>query len=109
MEVYEEVVIGSGDLPDWLRNNRGLMVLDEEVDPEIVNLVLSEGYADDLTDVEVEQIGRDPFLIAYAFVDPANRCVVTMEVSKPSKIRANRHIPDVCDSSEIKGFPLQYL
>lgn len=101
LEMYEEVVAGNGALPDWLQNNRTSMVLDEEVDPQIVSLMLSEGYADDLTDVEVEKLGRDPFLIAYALADTGNRCVVTTEVSRPSRMRANRHIPDVCDSFEI--------
>ena len=64
-------------------------------------MVIEEGYADDLTDVEIEKLGRDPFLIAYALADLGNRSVVTTEVSKPSRIRANRHIPDVCDSFDI--------
>jgi len=54
------------------------------------------GYAPDLKDDEVEQIGRDPFLVAYALAQPTSRCVVTVEVSKPKKQRANRHLPDVC-------------
>jgi hypothetical protein len=63
---------------------------------------LYEGYANDLTDDEIEQIGRDPFLIAYALVDTKNRCVVTREVSKPSRTRQNRHIPDVCAGLGVK-------
>ena len=101
VEMYEEVVAGNGALPDWLRNNRISLVLDEEADPHIVNLVISEGYADNLTDVAVEQVGRDPFLIAYALADLGSRCVVTTEASRPSRIGANRHIPDVCDSFDI--------
>jgi hypothetical protein len=57
---------------------------------------LDQGYAEDLTDDEVEKIGRDPFLIAHALVSPQDRCVVTTEASKPSSQRANRHVPDVC-------------
>jgi hypothetical protein len=37
-----------------------------------------------------------PFLIAYALARAEERCVVTVEVSKPSKKRQNRKIPDVC-------------
>ena len=96
LEMYEEVVAGTGVLPDWLTNNRASMVLDEDVDPQIVNLVIAKGYADDLTDVEIEKLGRDPFLIAYALVDPEYRNVVTTETSRPSRRRANRHVPDVC-------------
>jgi hypothetical protein len=39
---------------------------------------------------------RDPFLLAYAMTNPAERRVVTVEVSKPSRTRQNRHLPDVC-------------
>ena len=54
-----------------------------------------ERYADDLTEDEVEKIGRDPFLIAYALADAQGRRVVTTERSRTSRIRANRHLPDV--------------
>ena len=71
-------------------------MLDEAVEPNLVADVINNGYAPDLTDDETLQIGRDPFLIAYALASPANRCVVTTEVSAPSKQRQNRRIPDVC-------------
>ena len=102
LEMYEEVVVGVGNLPDWLRENRTSMVLDEDVDPQLVDLIVAQGYADDLTDIEVEKLGRDPFLIAYALTDPGNRCVVTTEASRPSRIGANRHIPDVCSDLNIR-------
>ena len=70
--------------------------LDEDVDQKLVERVTQSGYAPDLNDEEVEQLGCDPFLIAYALGDPAQRAVVTTEVSRPSRKRANRHIPDVC-------------
>jgi hypothetical protein len=41
-------------------------------------------------------VTQDPFLIAYALVSAADRCVVTTEVSAPRKQRQNRRIPDVC-------------
>jgi hypothetical protein len=72
--------------------------LKEAVDPTIVNKVVTEGYAPDLTDVELEEIGRDPFLIAYALAQPSDRCVVTVEVSAPGKQRQNRRVPDVCST-----------
>lgn len=53
------------------------------------------GYAPDLSDQEQQIIGHDPFLISYA-LPPQLRCVVTTEVSKPSRTRQNRHVPDVC-------------
>ncbi|WP_311740035.1 DUF4411 family protein [Bradyrhizobium sp. CB1015] len=51
-----------------------------------------------MTDDEILQIGRDPFLIAYALASPAERCVVTTEVSSLRKQRQNRRIPDVCST-----------
>lgn len=64
--------------------------------------VTEAGYAPDLTDVEIEQVGRDPFLIAFALKNPADRIVVTLEASKPSTRRANRRVPDVCKSLGVK-------
>ncbi len=57
--------------------------------------VVSQGYAPDLKDDEIETIGRDPFLIAAAMTGP-DRVVVTREASSPRKQRANRKVPDVC-------------
>lgn len=54
-----------------------------------------------LTDVEVEKIGRDPFLIGYGLSDIKGRTIVTTEVSRPKAIRANRPIPDVCKQFDI--------
>lgn len=105
LEVYEEVRDGGTDeardlLFGWIseEDNRTALVLEEEVDPELVARIVNDGYAPDLNDQEIEQIGRDPFLIAYALAAPAERCVVTTEVSAPRKQRQNRRIPDVCAS-----------
>lgn len=99
VEMYEEVLEGRKDddeLLDWVKNdaNRKALVFDETSKPDLVQRVVREGYANDLTDDEIEKLGRDPFLIAYGLVD-TNRCITTT-VSKPSKQRHNRHIPDVC-------------
>lgn len=67
------------------------------LDANVVQTVLADGYAPDLNDIEVEEIGADPFLIAGALMDIANRTVVTVEVSARTKTRARRRIPDVCD------------
>ena len=100
LEIMEEMLVGNdGDpLVEWLKDTavRKALVLAEGVDPALVQRVVSEGYAPDLTDQEVEQIGRDPFLVAYGLAHPTDRCVVTLEVSKPSKVRQNRKVPDVC-------------
>jgi len=103
VEIFEEVKDGGTDeerdlLFGWISDdeNKDALLLREEVDPELVARVVDEGYARDLSDQEVEQIGRDPFLIAYALTAPAERWVVTTEVSAPRKQRQNRKIPDVC-------------
>jgi Domain of unknown function (DUF4411) len=103
IEIFEEITDGGPDedpLKEWLRDeaNKLVILLDDEVDQLLVQRVLAIGYATDLADFEIEQIGRDPFLIAYALADPAERSVVTTEVSSPRKTRQNRKIPDVCDA-----------
>ena len=100
LEIMEEILIGKkGDDPllTWIKDtaNKQALLLDEGVDSDLVNKVVEEGYAFDLTDDELEEIGRDPFLIAYG-LSGADRCGVTTEVSAPSKKRQNRRIPDVC-------------
>ena len=39
------------------------LLLTEAVRVDLVARVTEEGYADDLTDDEIEKVGRDPFLI----------------------------------------------
>ena len=98
LEMFEEILAGKDDdLTRWLKDNRDTLLLDENVDEVLVARVTDLGYAPDLSDEELERVGRDPFLIAHALGNPAQRTVVTTEVSKPKKQRANRHIPDVCD------------
>ena len=99
LEIHDEIAISRGPLRDWIceRHIKQALVLDEEADAELVDRVLTEGYGEDLTDSEVEQIGQDAFLIAYALA-AEDRVVVTKETSSPRKQRANRKIPDVCDT-----------
>jgi len=98
LEVHEEIGSGEDDLAKWAKEEpiKSALLFQEEVDVSLVSSATDQGYASDLTDVEVVKIGRDPFLIAYALKDKDSRCVVTTEVSKPKRIRANRHLPDVC-------------
>ena len=98
LEVMEEVRVGRKDndpLLDWISedDNADTLLLEEVVDAALVQQVVSIGYGADLTDDEVEKIGRDPFLIAYALSNPPARCVVTIEVSRPSAQRQNRRNP----------------
>lgn len=101
VEILDEVLAGSkkeDPLLAWMTNHKNVLRLKETVDATIVNRVVTEGYAPDLTDDELEEIGRDPFLIAYALAKPDDRCVVTVEVSAPGKQRQNRRVPDVCNT-----------
>ena len=100
-EMYDEIMKGNDDLKDWLKENRDTLLLDEFAPHQLVTLVTEQGYADNLTDAEVESMGNDPFIIAYALLDARGRCVVTTEHSKPKKTRANRHIPDVCEDFDV--------
>jgi len=102
LEILEEVKAGRKDndlLLDWLKvdDNYNALLLGEEVDLQHVQRVVRNGYANDLTDDEIELLGRDPFLVAYALAQ-ADRTVVTTEVSRPSKQRQNRKVPDVCNT-----------
>lgn len=105
IEIFEEIKDGGHDdekdlLFAWIKEDetKAALLFDEEADVDLVAQVIDVGYANDLTDNEVEQIGRDPFLIAYGLASSPNRCVVTTEASKPTKTRQNRRIPDVCTS-----------
>lgn len=97
VEIYEEVKEGTDVLAEWMRQPDvvAALRLEVEVDVGLVSRAVNDGYAPDLTDDEVLKLGRDPFLLAYALRDPGIHCIVTTEASKPSKQRANRHLPDV--------------
>jgi len=103
IEVFEEVMEGSGDeekdkLLAWLKGEgvKDALVLPGDVDIDLVQHVIETAYAADLNDVELERVGRDPFLIAHALAAPAARTVVSNEVSKNSQRRGGRKIPDAC-------------
>jgi Domain of unknown function (DUF4411) len=74
---------------------KAALLFDEAVDAVLMRRAV-DADAPDLTDDELDVIGRDPFLIAYALAAPANRCVVATEVSRPTATRKNRRVPDVC-------------
>lgn len=95
---YEEITNGKGQLTDWLKQPeiKKALLFNEEVGADLVNTVTLSGYGE-LDENGVEKVGRDPFLISHGFLEKANRTVVTLEVSAPSKKGANRKIPDVCN------------
>lgn len=98
-EIMQEIEAGSSqdELSKWAKANRRTLLLNEQANEALVDHVRTQGYGSNLTTTELATIGKDPFLMAYALVDKAQRCVVTTEASKPKRKRANRHIPDVCD------------
>lgn len=117
VEVYEEFADqkdaegNKDELASWAERDDVQEALEfaEEADPDFVSRITYGGYVKNPTDDELVTIGRDPFLISYALRDEGARCVVTSEVSKPSRQGANRHIPDVCNDFGIKcinGFQL---
>jgi hypothetical protein len=103
-EIYEEIKDDEHGVGEWARRDdiRKSLLLEEDVDIKLVRQVVSNGYAADLNELELEELGRDPFLIAYALADPRNRTVVTVEKSKPTSQRKNRKIPDVCKDLGVK-------
>ena len=102
LEILDEVH-ATGDFGKWMdqKEVREALALNEEVDPAIFNSVLNSAYAPDLDDTELEEIGRDPFLPAFAMMGK-DRTVVTKEVSRPSKLRGRRKLPDACTIMNVR-------
>lgn len=96
-EQYDEIVVGRGNLVDWLKTEdvKHALILGEDADIAPVGHVIHEGYGG-LDETGLEAVGRDPFLAAYALAAAGQRTVVTFEVSKPSRRGARRKLPDIC-------------
>ena len=107
-EQFDEITAGKGELVDWLKekSKKDDLLLAGAADPALVRRVIDEGYAPDLNAMELVTVGQDPFLIAYALVSVADRTVVSFETSAPSKQRANRKVPDVCQDLGAKCITL---
>jgi hypothetical protein len=105
IEQYEEVTAGNDEdeLVSWLKGQdvKKALLLDEDADPALVAKVTLDGYGK-LDERGIEEVGRDPFLVSYGLVDPANRIIVTFENSSPSKKGKNRKVPDVCTQLGVK-------
>ena len=97
-EIHDEIATASGPLKDWITRPevKSALVLNEEVEQQVFNHVIDTAYAPDLVDHELEEAGRDPFLVSYGLMQE-NRTIVTKEISSPSKIRGRRKVPDACD------------
>lgn len=105
-EIFDEISPGN-DKTDpfyvWRKDSATsqALVLDEEVEPKQVRRVLDDGYGKKLTDDDLIQIGKDPFLIAYVLAGK-DRVVVTSEKSKSNAKGKNRRIPDVCNDLGVR-------
>jgi hypothetical protein len=102
--IFDEVKPPPGPFADWIgqRSVRESLVLRETIPVSRVRHVLENGYGADLTDIELEEIGKDPFLVAAAMAAPG-RVVVTVEVSAPKRQRQNRKVPDVCKAFDVRS------
>tara|TARA_R110000823_G_scaffold43963_2_gene113962 strand:+ start:4645 stop:5160 length:516 start_codon:yes stop_codon:yes gene_type:complete len=111
-ETMDEVKGGAEAMhAQWLKSSvvKNRLLLDEEVDSDLVADIVDNGYAPDLSEVEVEKLGADPFLISYALADKANRVVISNERSRPKATRANRMIPDVCKNFDVQCYDVYRL
>ena len=77
VEIFEEINDGPNNgekdlLYGWVQelDVKSAFLLDESVDVALVQKAITMGYATNLTDTELEQLGRDPFLVAYAMAAP---------------------------------------
>jgi len=108
-EIWEEVSPGPNkEDPFYLwRKDKTVaeaLVLDEELNESFLHGVIKEGYQiEEPTEDDLETMRADPFLVAYA-LNAENRCVVTNEVSKPSRTGARRKLPDVCNNVSVKCY-----
>lgn len=102
-EIADEVTAGNDEVATWLKSPeaKAALRLAESVDVASLRHVVSNGYAPDLDATELQKIGKDPFLVAYA-LGRTDRTVVTKENSKPSKTRANRKVPDICNDCGVQ-------
>jgi Domain of unknown function (DUF4411) len=102
-EIHDEIATGRGSLPAWIRQQpvKDALILDEQPQADLLDQVINQYGTQPFLDSDLEKMGRDPILIAYALAN-ADRVIVTKEVSAPTKKGANRKIPDVCNSLGIK-------
>ena len=101
-QVFDEITSTNRQFEKWVLDNRAFLTLDHSGNGELIQKVTSEGYGPNLSETELDKIGKDPFLIAPALEDPENCYIVTHETSKPAAQGANRKIPDICSQLGIK-------
>jgi len=107
-EIHDEVSQGDDPLAVWARSDdaKHALLLDEDPDPKLVQRALADGYQSghaNFTDGELNKIGRDAFLVAYALADPS-RVIVTKETTKRTQRLGNTKLPDACHDCGIKCY-----
>jgi len=109
--IYAEVEDGNDALAGWMAESTSKDALLFSEMPVTAHIqAVSALYGNNLSEEDVETIGKDPFLIAAALVDPNNRLIVTAEVSKPGRQGANRHIPNICADIGVQWqTPVEFL
>ena len=97
------------DLLIWVKSNRKQLEFSEDIDEIDWLRMLTIGYGFSPTEVEEEALvdkRADPYLVALALSNTAERCIVTLESSKALPrnlpLPSNRKIPTVCDLLNIR-------
>lgn len=109
-EIYEEIVSGKDDLAEWARGRKENLIIDEDVSD--INTVINQGYGftnGEIDEATLEQMGKDPFIILYGLHDPANRIIISSEVSSPKRMKKNKKIPDICFGLGIQHYDVYHL
>ena len=82
LEIHNEIAVSNDRLSDWVcsQDRKTALILNEEIDTNKLDDVVIKGYGEgkNLTDSDLEKVGQDPCLIAYAYA-AADRVVVTKE------------------------------
>ena len=103
-EIQAEIADDKDQLTQWIKdsNVKDVLILDDILPLYFVQKILDIGYAPNLNETEIEKIGRDVFLVAYAYFSNKKRTVETCEVSTPSRKRGNTKIADACNMLGVK-------
>jgi len=103
VEILDEVLAGTkkeDPLLAWMTDYKDVLRLE---DPTIVNEVVTEGYAPDLTDDDLEEIGRHPFVIAYALTRPNEYPTYAIRSAYPTRTPSKEEIRLIASALEPLG------
>lgn len=109
--IYAEVEDGNDALADWMKDaaTKAALLFGEGIDPNHVQAVMAR-YGPNLTEADLLTIGKDPFLVAAALPNVADRCVVTAEASRPARTGPRRHVPNICNDCGVTWItPVHFL